>query len=144
MTFYVFDLDGTLADCSHRLHFINGETKDWRGFFAAVEGDQPIDHVLDTLCHLERSRENRIEIWSGRSDECRPQTESWLNRNGIQRSYLTHMRKAGDHRPDDVVKLEFLRDCDACPDIIFDDRDRVVQMWRREGLTCFQVANGAF
>jgi hypothetical protein len=26
----------------------------------------------------------------------------------------------------------------------FDDRDRVVQMWRAAGVTCFQVAPGEF
>jgi len=32
---YIFDIDGTLADVSHRLHYITGETKDWDAFFAA-------------------------------------------------------------------------------------------------------------
>ena len=27
---------------------------------------------------------------------------------------------------------------------IFDDRDKVVKMWREEGLTCMQVAPGDF
>ena len=27
---------------------------------------------------------------------------------------------------------------------VFDDRDKVVKMWRDEGLTCMQVAEGAF
>jgi hypothetical protein len=27
---------------------------------------------------------------------------------------------------------------------VFDDRDKVVNMWRRNGLTCLQVADGDF
>ena len=32
---YIFDIDGTLADNTHRLHFIQGEVKDWEGFHNA-------------------------------------------------------------------------------------------------------------
>lgn len=35
---YIFDLDGTVADLTHRLHFITGETKDWDGFHGACFG----------------------------------------------------------------------------------------------------------
>ena len=33
--FYVFDLDGTLADLTHCRRFVEREPKDWRSFFAA-------------------------------------------------------------------------------------------------------------
>jgi hypothetical protein len=141
MTFYVFDLDGTLADCTHRQHL--AQAGDWDAFFAACTDDKPIVPVIELLLRLWNNRSAKIEIWSGRSDIVRRQTEEWLCAQGIFGNLLTCMRTAGDKRPDDEVKLEFLRGCDA-PDIIFDDRDRVVQMWRREGLTCFQVANGSF
>ena len=29
-------------------------------------------------------------------------------------------------------------------DMVFDDRNQVVDMWRKNGLTCFQVADGNF
>lgn len=140
MAFYVFDLDGTLADCTHRLPYL--DRKDWRGFFAACPGDTVIEHVRLVLWQL--AAEHRVEIWSGRSDEVRAETEAWLEDNDISASQLTFMRKAGDHRPDDVVKREFLANADQRPDVIFDDRARVVQMWRAEGIPCFQVAAGEF
>jgi hypothetical protein len=140
--FYVFDLDGTLADLAHRRHY--AEAKDWRSFFAACVDDEPIPHVIELLLRLWNTRTVRIEIWSGRSDEVRSETEAWLCAHGIQGNLLTRMRKAGDHKPDDVLKREFLADCDARPDIIFDDRKRVVDMWRAEGIACFQVAEGDF
>jgi hypothetical protein len=57
------------------------------------------------------------------------------------------MREAGDKRPDDAVKRRMLRRAAKLgkrPDVIFDDRDRVVKMWRSEGIPCFQVAPGDF
>jgi len=30
------------------------------------------------------------------------------------------------------------------PSVVFDDRDRVVKMWRENGIRCFQVAEGNF
>lgn len=140
MTFYVFDLDGTLADLSHRRHLL----PDWDAFFAACGGDEPILPVIELLLRLWNGRPSvKIEIWSGRSDAVRGLTEDWLARQGISGSLLTCMRTAGDHRPDDEVKREFLHGTDW-PDIVFDDRDRVVAMWRSLGVTCLQVAPGDF
>lgn len=140
MAFYVFDLDGTLANLDHRKHLL--DAKDWRGFFAAVGDDEPIPKVLEVLSAL-RYAGHRVEIWSGRSDECRDQTREWLSRHNVPSDINLIMRRAGDRRPDDMVKREFLRGCDE-PDVIFDDRQRVVDMWRAEGITCFQVAPGDF
>jgi len=137
--FVVFDLDGTLADLEHRKPLL--ENKDWRGFFAAVGGDTPIEHAIDVLTAMFMSG-HRVEIWSGRSDECREATEMWLRQHGVPPCTLI-MRTEGDYRPDDEVKRDFLRGTDW-PDLIFDDRDRVVAMWRSLGIPCFQVAPGAF
>jgi hypothetical protein len=57
------------------------------------------------------------------------------------------MRKDGDYTPAEVLKRSWLQDGTidksrvAC---VFDDRDKVVGMWREEGLACFQVAPGGF
>jgi|SRR5579872_6530856 len=140
MAFYVFDLDGTLADCTHRLHHL--ERRDWRAFFADCPADAPISATLAILKALYFD-DHRVEIWSGRSDEVRDQTRLWLRANGVPDSVPLIMRTAGDMRPDEEIKREFLRMTDR-PDVIFDDRSRVVSMWRDEGLTCFQVAPGDF
>lgn len=156
---YIFDLDGTLALIEHRLHYIQGSRKDWRAFFAAVGDDKPNLPVIRTLQSL-RKAGAEIWIWSGRSDECQAETENWLYRHGcIKSSMFLHwepfrpfeafrMRKAGDHRDDVVVKGEWLAEIDP-PEwkrltAVFDDRARVVQMWRDAGVPCFQVAPGEF
>jgi hypothetical protein len=57
------------------------------------------------------------------------------------------MRTEGDHRSDDIVKKEIYEKRIA-PQydvvIVFDDRDKVVKMWRDLGLLCGQVYYGDF
>lgn len=151
---YIFDLDGTLALIEHRLHHIQGPRKDWRAFFAAVKDDvlnAPVVRTMQTL----RDAGAEIWIWSGRSDECQAGTKDWLAKHcGVRFGGLFkapeafRMRKAGDYRDDVVVKREWLAEIEP-PEwrrltAVFDDRARVVQMWRDAGVPCFQVAPGEF
>jgi hypothetical protein len=48
--FVVFDLDGTLALTEHRAHFLKrpSKEKDWRGFYAACDKDQPCHPIIWT------------------------------------------------------------------------------------------------
>lgn len=151
--FIVFDLDGTLCDLTHRLHYIqnplgkdggmNGKwEKDWDSFYKACVDDEPKWAIIEILKSL--GKKNHIEIWSGRSDVVRKETEEWLHkhfiRKGIDYSNL-RMRKDGNYTPDDKLKeswLRFLAKQDW-PQLVFDDRQRVVNMWRRNGITCAQV-----
>ena len=107
---YVFDLDGTLADITHRLHFIQGEKKDWDAFFAACIDDAPISHMLDLAWYI--GKDHHVVYVSGRSDAIRYLTLQWLEANMAPDGPL-YMRKAGDHKPDDVLKIELLADLRA-------------------------------
>ena len=144
---YVFDIDGTLADCSHRLPFIQTTPKDWRSFFAAVDNDVPIKHMVN-LCFTLLEHGEEIVFVSGRSDECRLQTEAWLRRHVYPIGVLNlYMRREGDHRADDILKVELLAQLRADgfePIMAFDDRTRVVDAWRAAGIPCAQVAPGDF
>jgi hypothetical protein len=136
--FVVFDLDGTLADISHRTHFVRGGRRDWDSFFSACVDDMPHLHVIETLkAHLDAG--HKVRIWSARSDVVREQTEDWLLRHGIDPCFLQHMRSAGDSTPDATLKRYWLNQEAERPDLVYDDRQRVVDMWRAEGLPCFQV-----
>jgi phosphoglycolate phosphatase-like HAD superfamily hydrolase len=139
---FVFDIDGTLADCTHRLHHIQKQPKDWKSFFGAVKDDDPIPHI----CQLAHALSVTYVIFvSGRSDECRIDTELWLDKH-VFRGPL-YMRKAGDYRDDSIVKIELLSELRADgwePLLVFDDRDRVVAAWRQAGVPCAQVAAGDF
>jgi FMN phosphatase YigB (HAD superfamily) len=144
---YIFDIDGTLADLSHRLHFITGEKKDWTGFFADCESDAPIPEVIQVARSLGHYNKHKIVMITGRSDEIRDKTIIWLLDHNVPCDGL-YMRKKGDHREDCVVKAELLDELVAsgCPPIagVFEDRQQVVGMYRARGLRVFQVAPGNF
>jgi len=141
---YVFDIDGTLSDGSHRLHHIKKEPKDWTTYFGLCAGDAPIAHVVELAQIL--GRKCQVVYVSGRSDQCRADTTAWLDRHGLPGGPL-YMRRQGDHRNDDIVKVEILHEVRADgyePIMAFDDRDRVVAAWRAAGIPCAQVAPGDF
>jgi FMN phosphatase YigB (HAD superfamily) len=142
--FVVFDLDGTLADTKHREHYVQrpvGE-KDWRGFFAACDRDQPIAPVLATLRAMVDAG-HEVEIWTGRSAEVADKTQAWLLRYGLQGLPL-RSRPEGDHTADTDLKAAWLEQHSRKPDLVFEDRASVVAMWRSHGIVCCQVAPGEF
>jgi hypothetical protein len=144
----IFDLDGTLALIDHRRHFVEGRTskatdEDWRNFFAACVDDEPNLPVIRILQAL-RAQGYYIVILSGRSDEVITQTKTWLQDNDIPYDEM-HMRPEGNYEPDQKWKARFLRRFDLTKILcVFDDRDKVVEMWRSKGIACFQVAPGNF
>lgn len=134
----IFDLDGTLANIDHRTHFVRGGRRDWDSFFAACVDDLPVPHVIETF-HAHLAAGHRVRIWSGRSDIVRAETEQWLDEATIDPCYLEHMRAEGDNTPDVELKRYWLNQTAHRPDLVYDDRQRVVDMWRAEGVPCFQV-----
>lgn len=148
MKVYLFDIDGTVADLSHRLRHTQDGKKDWPQFFAECDGDAPIPHMVE-LAKILRTSDNHVLFVSGRSDQVRKETLSWLRYHvGANLGPLDlYMRREGDHRPDNLVKAELLDQIVADgyePIMAFDDRDQVVKMWRERGIPCAQVAEGAF
>ncbi len=144
---YLVDIDGTLADLSHRLPFIQNKPADWKRFFAACPQDKPIQEVIEVVQSLTSYGHSVIAV-SGRSDEIRQETEDWLYHHGILFTKL-YMRHAGDHREDSIVKSELLDEILKDTPIssiggVFDDRRQVVDMFRKRGLRVFQVAEGNF
>jgi hydroxymethylpyrimidine pyrophosphatase-like HAD family hydrolase len=144
---YLVDIDGTIADLSHRLHFIQEKPANWDGFFAACPADKPIVPVLDVIKSLQGQGHDMMFV-TGRSSSVKDETAKWLNDNDIWPTAL-YMRKAGDHRPDNIVKSELLDSIIeefGAEDIAaaFEDRNQVVQMYRERGITVFQVADGNF
>lgn len=136
--FVVFDLDGTLADISHRVHYVRNGRRDWDAFFKECVHDRGVGHVIETF-HAHLAAGHKVRIWSARSDVVRAETEQWLSDMGIDPCFLQHMRAAGDNTPDAALKRHWLNQERERPDLVYDDRQRVVDMWRAEGIPCFQV-----
>src|SRR5262245_38659953 len=129
--FYVFDLDGTLADCRHRLPLIlEQEPKDWDKFFELCPLDKPILPLVRVLQSL-AIKDHTIEIWSGRPERTRYATEDWCRRHGIFFDALL-LREDDDRRNDDALKMEWLDRLHETewPDCVFEDRSRIVHAWR--------------
>lgn len=136
--FVIFDLDGTLANIDHRTHYARNGKHDWKSFFSECVYDKGVGHVIETFnAHLRAG--HKVRIWSARSDVVRTETENWLSDMGIDPCYLQHMRANGDSTPDVELKRYWLSQEYERPDLVYDDRQRVVDMWRAEGIPCFQV-----
>lgn len=141
----IVDLDGTVADCSHRQHYVNTKPANWKAFEAGIPHDPPHQHVIDLVNTLFNAGWN-ILLCSGRGEQSREHTETWLTRHGVNYHHL-YMRAAGDYRRDDIVKMGLLDKIIADgykPSFALDDRDQVVIAWRSRGIPCFQVAPGDF
>lgn len=130
---------------------------DLDGTLAVLEGRDPYDastcdkdginnNVLDVLNDAKYEQGHTILFVSGREDKFRPQTEIFLRKAG-HRSDLLFMRPTGDFRNDAVIKEEiYNREIKGKyhVDLVLDDRDRVVDMWRGLGLETWQVNYGNF
>lgn len=139
----IFDIDGTLADVSERIHHVRKKPKNWNAFFAGMAQDQAI-HSMVRLCNVLYASGVQIILCSGRSEEHRDETVEWLERQRVNYHGLL-LRRDGDRRSDSVVKREMLAQIEKSKVLfVVEDRSRVVEMWRSEGLVCLQCAPGEF
>jgi hypothetical protein len=132
----IVDIDGTLANIEHRLHFIrkpylhvipgteNVKREDyeaWKAwkpdydaFFDACDKDTPIEPVLELLraVHGDEWDSHNLLWATGRPERVREKTSKWLEAHAPHIPRLVqpklYMRATGDHRPDHVVKRELL------------------------------------
>lgn len=142
---WIFDMDGTLCNSDHRAHFLANDKKDWAGWFRDM-GEDPVHEDIADFYNYAVERNIPVFICTGRDEGYRSVSQFWLDKNGINVDGL-FMRRAGDRRDDSVIKkemLEQLRIAGFNPVMVFEDRDRVVKMWRENGVRCMQVANGDF
>ena len=144
----IFDIDGTLANCEHRVHYVRTSPKNWPAFNRAMKKDTANEDIVWILKTFQ-SAGCTILIASGRSEDDRHVTEAWLRDvAGVDGLYARlYMRPSGDFRSDDIVKSEILdkmRQDGFNPSMVVDDRQQVVDMFRSRGLRVLQVAPGDF
>jgi len=139
----IFDIDGTLADTSERIHHIKEKPKNWIAFHEGMAKDQASLSMV-RLCNILYTSGVHIILCSGRHERYRPETVEWLSRQGINYHELL-LRKDEDYHPDSVVKRELVQMLDKSKILfVVEDRSRVVEMWRSEGLVCLQCAPEEF
>ncbi len=172
----IFDLDGTLADCEHRRHFVDPKKNkdfspkdvvdptneinalwkptylhkttflewkpDWQAFYEGCDQDKPIESVISIWNdQISLGAMGNHMIWSGRCESVREKTEKWLDKHLLCfESDQLIMRPVGNTEPDEVLKERLLDEAIAqgkTIDFVFDDRPKVVRMWRRKGIFVF-------
>lgn len=149
----IFDIDGTIADSSHRLRFLEEVPKDWDAFFNPknLEMDRTLTFGIRAL-NLHREANDRIMFSTGRPERTRMATYMWL-RSALGLSIRDHydpiiaMRADGDRRPSYEVKRDNLHKMLALgikPEVAYEDRADDAAMYREEGLFVFQVAEGDY
>lgn len=166
----IFDVDGTLVDCSHRKVYLNvckncneieefhqepavnecelfvPGKKNHKIFYAKCIEDTPIYHVIKwaQACH---EAGYYVIIVSGRpTDLAGDATVASMAMHGVPYQHL-FMRAGGDYSDDTRVKQEILdRILKWIPkeQILFtvDDRPRVIRMWKANGIKCYDVGEG--
>ena len=142
----------------------NFKKMNWNEFFnpAHIAFDEPNEPVIK-LAQMFRDWGYKILIFSGRNDRMWERTVEWLEWNDVPYDLLV-MRPdkfkdeswpvadgnpatpAMRFMPDDILKKKMLdtfvnKDNVFC---VFDDRKKVVDMWRQEGITCFEVDEAHF
>lgn len=132
----ICDLDGTLALMDDRNPFdASHSDKD--------ELNKPVANTLKALA----KDGYQILLVSGREDKFREPTMRFLEIHSIPYHQLW-MRESKDYRKDSIIKTEIfnaeIKD-KYFIDFVLDDRDQVVEMWRKDlKLNCFQVNYGNF
>lgn len=145
----IVDIDGTVALRNNRSPF------DYEKAY-----EDRVDHrMAHLLKNLINETEYEVFFVTGREDigDCREITAAWINDNIYPKqghngflpadNWRLLMRKEGDHRSDDVTKGEIYMNCiEPWYDVVcvFEDRNRVVKMWRDLGLLVAQVWDGDF
>lgn len=138
------DIDGTIADITHRLKYGGGETKDWKMFFSLMSEDTVREEVRKKL-HDFHTNGFTIIFVTARPEDYREETTRWLDNHGLSFAWTLIMRRSNDKRPDTEVKQQILDT--YFPDksqihLVIDDRPSVIRMWRENGLTVDDVGKG--
>lgn len=130
----ICDLDGTLA-------LLNGRNPYDASFCEQDIINIPVNNILNNL-----NKNTKIIFVSGREDKYKSQTVKWLNKHNFINNLL-FMRKSGDTTNDSIIKENIYEThIKNKYNVLFviDDRNKVVDMWRNLGLTCFQCTEGDF
>ncbi|UVG34134.1 polynucleotide kinase [Microbacterium phage Pavlo] len=130
---YIVDTDGTMAN-----HVGVRNPYDTTRYHL----DTLHENVARTVHHL-WGIEHIIGV-SGRKEEFRQVTLDWWNEHTRIKPDEFYFRKDGDDRSDDVIKAEIYEEhIRGRYNVIgvFDDRGRVLRMWRAKGFTTFAVGD---
>ena len=138
----VFDIDGTLANIDHRVHYVESKPANWKAFADNVYYDTPVEYVIELLEFYEKIKKYAIVVLTGRegTEKQQDDTVKWLYDNDIEPD-LFIMRPEGNYDCDTIIKKNMMVEVEKNYEVhcIFDDRPKVVRMWRDAGYYTFCV-----
>jgi len=143
----MIDLDGTLCNIMHRVHHVKkseGEKKDWKSFFAGIPDDDVNQWCLDIMNNFKK--DHKILICTGRAEYLMKITMPWLEKFKVPFDRI-YMRPNGSKKEDFVIKEQIYKEfIQPNYDVSFavDDRQQVVDAWRRNGIVTLQCAHGNY
>lgn len=144
MNCIIFDIDGTLADCEHRMHFISGKEKNWKLFYDNCSNDTLISQVSILIDKFKN--EYKIILLTGRPESNLDLTVKWLDKYNIYFDELI-MRKNNDFRKSPEFKKENILNLRSEGYNIFaafEDRMDCVEMYLNLGVFTFNIPNQKF
>jgi hypothetical protein len=135
----VFDIDGVLADVSHRVRFLERRPKDWGAFFQAAVDDPPLPEGLALVAEAQ-NEDCEIAYVTGRPEWCRADTRDWFRAQGLPDGVLA-MRPNRDHRPARQAKPPLLRELARGRVVAFvvDDDEEVCDAYEQSGWTVLRA-----
>jgi phosphoglycolate phosphatase-like HAD superfamily hydrolase len=128
----VFDVDGVLADVTHRLHHLRARPQRWERFFQTADRDPLLVEGADRL--RAALADHDVVYLTGRPERTRRLTERWLAKHDLPTGPLI-MRDDHDSRPARWMKREVLRRLGATREIVsvLDDDPAVVAVLEADG-----------
>lgn len=148
-TAIICDIDGTIAEINHRRHYLDrdkeaGIRPNWQMFFKEMVNDTINVWCYDIVSSL--CMQYPIVFATGRPDNFHKETYAWLYEHRVPMTDL-FMRPRFDSRKDDIVK-EIILEFEILPrykvHFVLDDRQQVVDMWRKRGHVVLQCDKGDF
>ena len=133
----VFDLDGTLSDCSVRRHLVEGKDRDYEAFHARLQED-PLNECCWLMMRAFSESGSEVVLVSARPTSTKKATRKWLSDNGVVNyDKLFLLRPEGDFTPAAELKRAWLLNYGKERVLLaVDDCPKVARMFREEGVPC--------
>lgn len=138
MHIVIFDIDGTVANCAHRQHYIAQSPKKWKEYFAEIFHDEPMDAQI-RLAHAFKDCGYEIMYLTGRPERFRDITVAWMHQYDLPEGKLL-MRQESDKSPAPDFKRRVLQHEIGFDKIrmVVDDDPRVLGMLALAGIPCMR------
>lgn len=129
----VCDIDGTIAL----------RTSDRSPYDMDRVREDTVNIAVATVIKVMHDAGWTIVFTSGRDETARYNTAAWIEEHIGIVGFDLMLRDTGDLRDDAVIKKEMLDIITSFYRIlvVFDDRNRVVDMWHANGVECWQVCS---